>query len=158
MTHYVLTNDVLNFPHMPLDVLYQRIILDHFKNPRNFGKLDAPSITARHENPSCGDQLDLQVAIDAQQRIHQIKFHGRGCAVSLATASMMTEWVQGKTVAEARDAIASFFHMLTGEGEAKVDLGDLAALAGVKQFPVRLKCATLAWKALESCLQQGEEK
>lgn len=140
---------------MPLDALYQKIILDHFKHPRNFGRLDDPSITARHENPSCGDQLDLQVAIDAQQRIPQIKFHGHGCAVSQASASMMTEWVQGKTVSEAREAIASFLNMFAGTGKVQIDLGDLQALAGVKEFPVRVKCATLAWKALESCLAAG---
>ncbi len=141
---------------MPLDALYQEIILDHFKNPRNFGKLDGPSTHAHHENPSCGDQLDLQVVINDQQQIDKIKFYGRGCAISQASASMMTELVKGKAVVEARDAIASFMHMLTGEGEAKVDLGDLAALAGVKQFPLRVKCATLAWKALDSCLQHSE--
>jgi len=144
--------------NMSLDALYQGIILDHFKNPRNFGKLDGPTTHAHHENPSCGDQLDLQVAIDEHQRISQIKFHGRGCAISQSSASMMTELVKGKTVTKARDAIASFVHMLTGEGTTKVDLGDLKALAGVKQFPVRVKCATLAWKALESCLEQAEAK
>jgi len=143
---------------MSLDALYQKIILDHFKNPRNFGKLAGPATGAHHENPSCGDQLDLQVEIDEQQRIDKIKFYGRGCAISQSSASMMTELVKGKTVAEVRDAIASFMHMLTGEGEAKIDLGDLAALAGVKQFPVRVKCATLAWKALENCLQQAETR
>ncbi|MGH7596002.1 MAG: Fe-S cluster assembly sulfur transfer protein SufU, partial [bacterium] len=137
---------------MSLDALYQEIILDHFKNPRNFGKLDGPATGVHHENPSCGDQLDLQVVIDEQDRIGKIKFYGRGCAISQSSASMMTELVKGKTVAEARDAIASFKHMLTGEGEAEVDLGNLEALSGVKQFPVRVKCATLAWKALESCL------
>jgi len=141
---------------MPLDALYQEIILDHFKNPHNFGKLDGPSTAVHHENPSCGDQLDLQISIDAQHRIGQIRFYGRGCAISQSSASMMTELVKGKTVAEARDAIASFFHMLTGQGESKVALGDLAALSGVKQFPVRVKCATLAWKALESCLQHSQ--
>jgi len=140
---------------MSLDALYQKIILDHFKNPRNFGKLDGPSTSVHHENPSCGDQMDLQVVINAQQHIEQIKFFGRGCAISQASASMMTELVKGKTVAEARDAIESFKYMLTGEGEAKVDLGDLEALSGVKQFPVRVKCATLVWKALESCLPQA---
>ena len=143
---------------MPLDALYQEIIIRHFKNPRNFGKLDGPAMSAHQENPSCGDQLDLQVVIDELQRISQIKFHGRGCAISQSSASMMTELVKDKTIAEVRDAIASFMHMLTGEGEAKVNLGDLAALAGVKQFPVRVKCATLAWKALESCLQQTETR
>jgi nitrogen fixation NifU-like protein len=141
---------------MSLDTLYQEIILDHFRSPRNFGKLAGPATGVHHENPSCGDQLDLQVVIDEQQRIHLIKFYGRGCAISQSSASMMTELVKGKTVAEAREAIDSFKHMLTGEGEAKVDLGDLEALSGVKQFPLRVKCATLAWKALESCLQNAE--
>jgi nitrogen fixation NifU-like protein len=139
---------------MPLDALYQEIILDHFKNPRNFGKLDGSFTGAHHENPSCGDQLDLQVSLDGQQRIiNQIKFYGRGCVISQASASMMTELVKGKTVVEARAAIASFLHMLTGEDEASVALGELEALSGLRQFPMRVKCATLAWKALESCLQ-----
>ncbi|MDZ7363420.1 MAG: SUF system NifU family Fe-S cluster assembly protein [candidate division KSB1 bacterium] len=141
---------------MPLDALYQKIILDHFKNPRNFGKIKGAATRVHHENPSCGDQLDLQVVIDEHQHIDKIKFYGRGCAISQASASMMTELVQGQTVAEARAAIASFMHMLTGNDEAKVTLGDLAALGGVKQFPLRVKCATLAWKALESCLQHAE--
>ena len=141
---------------MPLDALYQKIILDHFRSPRNFGKLEGAATGVHHENPSCGDQLDLQVVIDEQQRISKIKFYGRGCAISQSSASMMTELVKDKTVAEARDAIESFTHMLTGEGEAKTVLGDLEALSGVKQFPVRVKCATLAWKALESCLQQAQ--
>ncbi|MGH7451497.1 MAG: Fe-S cluster assembly sulfur transfer protein SufU, partial [bacterium] len=93
---------------MSLDALYQEIILDHFKNPRNFGKLDGPATGVHHENPSCGDQLDLQVAIDDQQRISKIKFYGRGCAISQSSASMMTELVKGKTVAEAREVIESF--------------------------------------------------
>ena len=143
---------------MSLDALYQEIILDHFKNPRNFGTLEGPATKAHHENSSCGDQLELQISINAQQRIGQIKFHGRGCAISQASASMMTELVKGKTVAVARDAITSFFYMLTGKGEAKVDLGDLKALAGVKEFPLRVKCATLAWHALESCLAQAETR
>jgi nitrogen fixation NifU-like protein len=129
---------------MSLDALYQEIILDHFRSPRNFGKLDGPATGVHHENPSCGDQLDLQVRLDDQQRIGRIKFYGRGCAISQSSASMMTELVKGKTVAEAHEAIASFKHMLTGEGEAKIDLGDLVALSGVRQFPVRVKCATLA--------------
>ena len=143
---------------MPLDALYQQVILDHFKNPRNFGKLDGPAMRARHENPVCGDQLDLQVSIDTQQRIAQIKFYGRGCAISQSSASLMTELVKDKTVVEAREIMMSFFHMLTGEGEARVKLGDLEALAGVKQFPARVQCATLAWKALESCLDQAGSK
>lgn len=144
---------------MSLDALYQEIILEHFKNPRNFGKLTGPVSNARHENPSCGDQLDLQIFLDAQH-IQRIKFYGHGCALSQASASMMTELVKGKTAVEAREASASFLQMLMGEGEAKATLGDLAVFAGVKQFPARVKCAMLAWKALESCLKQaeGEEK
>lgn len=139
---------------MPLDALYQKIILEHFRNPRNFGKLTGPVSSARHENPSCGDQLDLQISLDAQH-IQDIKFYGHGCALSQASASMMTELVRGKTVVEAREASASFLQMLAGEGEIKVELGDLTMLAGVKQFPARVQCAVLAWKALESCLEQA---
>jgi nitrogen fixation NifU-like protein len=137
---------------MPLEALYQKIIMDHSKNPRNFGKIPGPAISVYHENPSCGDRIDLQVIIDDEQRLAQIKFYGRGCAISQSSASMMTELVKGKTVDEAREAIQSFKRMLAGAGESKIDLGDLAALSGVKQFPVRVKCAMLAWTALEDCL------
>lgn len=148
---------------MSLESLYQEIILEHYKSPRNFGKLDRPASVVHHENPSCGDIIELQVAIDDDANIVDIKFHGHGCAISQASASMMTEAVKGKSRAAARRIIKGFRHMLTGEGEsqeesgtAPVDLGDLEALAGVRKFPTRVKCAILAWGALEKCLEQGE--
>jgi nitrogen fixation NifU-like protein len=143
---------------MSLDTLYQTIIMEHYKNPRNFGKLQAPTTSVHHENPVCGDHIELQLTIDDAQRIAQIKFYGRGCAISQASASMMTEFVKGRFVSEARAAIRNLKHMLNGEEDDKINLGNLQAFSGVRQFPVRVKCATLAWTALESCLQQAEEK
>lgn len=150
---------------MSLESLYQEIILEHYKSPRNFGKLDHPASTVHHENPSCGDQIGLQVAVDDSNKIVDIKFYGRGCAISLASASMMTEAVKGKPLDEARRIISRFKQMFTGgllpAAEAampEVDLGDLEALEGVKKFPTRVKCATLAWGALEKCLEMSEQK
>ena len=141
---------------MSLESLYQEIILDHYRSPRNFGKLDQPASAVHHENPSCGDLIDVQIAVDEQQRIVDIKFNGRGCAISQASASMMTEAVKGKSAGDARNLIAAFRNMFTGEAPeaaAGVELGDLEALEGVKKFPTRVKCATLAWGALEKCLE-----
>jgi nitrogen fixation NifU-like protein len=141
---------------MPLDARHQKIIMDHYKHPRNFGKMAGPAISVHNENPACGDRIDLQAIIDERQRLAQIRFHGRGCAISQASASMMTEFVKGKTIGEAQEAIERFESMLIGDGDAQIDFGDLKALSGVKQFPLRVKCATLAWTALEGCLKQAQ--
>lgn len=150
---------------MSLESLYQEIILEHYKSPRNFGKLDRPASVVHHENPSCGDQIELQIAVDDDASIVDIKFYGRGCAISQASASMMTEAVKGRSLAAARQIIAGFKKMLVGEDEpgaeaeeAQSDLGDLEALGGVKKFPTRVKCATLAWGALEKCIEQSEQQ
>ncbi len=136
---------------MSLDSLYQEVILDHYKNPHNYGTLPgAPLI--HQENPSCGDQIDLQLIVGADQRIQAIKFTGQGCAISRASASMMTQVVEGKTVDEARHLIAEFQQMLMNDAAIPDELGDLEALRGVRQFPVRVKCATLAWHALQALL------
>lgn len=139
---------------MSLDSLYQETILDHYKNPRNQGVLNDAQASIHQENPSCGDQIDLRLVLDADNRIQTIKFVGHGCAISQASASMMTEAVEGKTLSEVREIIDNFRRMLLSQGKLTVDLGDLEALEGVKKFPVRVKCATLAWTALEKLLQQ----
>ncbi|RMD96165.1 MAG: SUF system NifU family Fe-S cluster assembly protein [Calditrichaeota bacterium] len=141
---------------MSLDALYQEIILDHYKNPRNFNKLDESREKAHFENPSCGDQIDLQIWVDENRVVQDIRFYGRGCAISQASASLMTEMVKGKTIDEVKDYIESFHSLVTGEGEITVDLGDLEALAGVRKFPVRVKCAMLGWTALKSLIKQYE--
>ncbi len=137
---------------MSLDSLYQESILDHCKNPRNYGAIDGPKVAIHQENPSCGDQIDLQLVLDDAELIQDIKFTGHGCAISQASASMMTLAVTGKTRNEARSAVQTFRAMIT-KGEALTDdLEELEALQGVRKFPVRVKCAMLAWNALESLL------
>jgi nitrogen fixation NifU-like protein len=138
---------------MSLDGLYQEVILDHYKNPYNYGTLPGASLV-HQENPSCGDQIDLQLIV-ADNRIQAIKFTGQGCAISRASASMMTQLVEGKTVDEARHIIEAFQQMLIGDADAPEELGDLEALRGVRQFPVRVKCATLAWHALQALLNEA---
>ena len=136
-----------------LDSLYQEIILEHYKSPRNFGKLENPDAKIHSNNPSCGDELELQILV-RNQKIEEIKFCGRGCAISQASASMMTDMVKGKTLPEAQKIAQSFHALVTGDGEPECDLGDLEALAGVKKFPIRVKCATLAWAALNDILEK----
>ncbi|MHB8627688.1 MAG: Fe-S cluster assembly sulfur transfer protein SufU [Aggregatilineales bacterium] len=136
---------------MSLDALYQEVILDHYKNPYNYGTLPGAPLV-HQENPSCGDQIDLQLIVGADQHIQAIKFTGQGCAISRASASMMTQVVEGKTVEEARRLIAEFQQMLINDADVPDELGDLEALRGVRQFPVRIKCATLAWHALQILL------
>ena len=140
--------------------LYQEVILDHNKKPRNFGKLEDPDHYAKGDNPLCGDQLKLYLEMDGD-RVVQIRFEGSGCAISTASASLMTEAVQGKTIGEIADLFEGFHEMLTGDpsvvAEAAPALGKLAVFSGVREFPVRVKCATLAWHTLQASLQgEGE--
>lgn len=135
-----------------LEDLYRDILLDHYRNPRNRGRLGAAaSCSADGANPLCGDQITLDVTLD-DGRIADIAFDGHGCSISQASASMMTEYVKGRTVDEARDGIQAFQQMMV-EGEALGEqYGDIEALVGVAKFPVRVKCASLAWKTLEQAL------
>ncbi|MCS7301729.1 MAG: SUF system NifU family Fe-S cluster assembly protein [Fimbriimonadales bacterium] len=137
-----------------LDELYQEIILDHYRHPRGRGELEPPKITQEGFNPSCGDEVVLELRVE-DGRISDIRFHGRGCSISQASASMLTESVKGKTLAEAHALIQQVLALVKGESEGDPDaLGDIVALAGVRKFPVRVKCATLAWHALEEALKQ----
>jgi nitrogen fixation NifU-like protein len=138
---------------MSLNGLYQEVILDHYKNPHNYGTLPGARLI-HQENPSCGDQIDLQLIVK-DNRIEAIKFTGQGCAISRASASMMTEVVEGKTVEEVQRLIGEFQQMLISGKETPDELGDLEALQGVRQFPVRVKCATLAWHALQALLNDA---
>lgn len=140
--------------------LYQEVILDHNKKPRNFGKLEDPDHYAEGDNPLCGDQLKLYLEMDGD-RVVQIRFEGSGCAISTASASLMTEAVRGKTIDEIADLFESFHELLTGDpsvvAEAAPALGKLAVFSGVREFPIRVKCATLAWHTLQASLQgEGE--
>lgn len=128
--------------------LYQEVILDHYRRPRNFGALPDADRSAQGDNPLCGDRLSVQLKLKGDV-IEDIRFRGAGCAISVASASIMTESVRGKTVAEARALFEKFHAMVTGRGGAG-DLGKLEAFAGVSGFPVRVKCATLAWHTLRA--------
>ena len=140
-----------------LRALYQEVILDHYKRPRNFGSLEDPDRTSEGYNPLCGDQVKVGVKLDGD-RIDEIAFDGVGCAISTASASLMTEAVKGKTVEEASKLMAAFHASVTGDVESSdVPLGKLEALLGVRDYPVRIKCATLAWHALRAVLEARSE-
>jgi nitrogen fixation NifU-like protein len=134
--------------------LYQEVILDHNKAPRNFRSVDGATHSGLGHNPLCGDQLALYVKVEGGV-IREIGFQGKGCAISKASASLMTEAVQGKTTEEAEALFRRFHDLLTGPPGEKADaksFGKLAVFSGVREFPVRVKCATLAWHTLHSAL------
>ena len=134
--------------------LYQQVILDHNKNPRNYGKMDNPDGFAHGNNPLCGDTIDIYLRIN-EGIITQVLFEGAACAICTSSASMMTEALTGKSEAEAIDLFNSFHHALTDVSEeSDVPLGKLSVLMGVKDYPVRVKCATLAWHTFEAALQR----
>jgi nitrogen fixation protein NifU and related proteins len=132
--------------------LYQEVILDHNKRPRNFRTIESPTHQAEGYNPLCGDRLNLYVRVDGDV-ITDVAFQGSGCAISKASASLMTDAVKGGTVAQARALFERFHHVVTTPPDQPVeDLGKLSALAGVREFPVRVKCASLAWHTLKAAL------
>ena len=138
-----------------LEDLYQEVVMDHNRRPRNFKKLENAQQTAEGVTPLCGDQISLYVNVDDDGVIEDIGFEGAGCAISKATASMMTEAIKGKNVDKAEEIFEAFRHMLTRKPEEDYDyelLGDLEILQGVSQFPTRIKCATLSWHTLNSAL------
>jgi nitrogen fixation NifU-like protein len=138
-----------------LSELYQQVILDHNRRPRNYGKLEGANRQAEGFNPICGDHLTLYVRMDGDV-IDDLRFEGEGCAISKASASLMTDSLKGKTAAEAETLFERVHQLLTGEGdvEAQVDgLGKLAVFSGVREFPARVKCASLSWHALHSALK-----
>ena len=139
-----------------LDDLYREILLDHYRQPRNHGGIDAPTCSADGSNPLCGDQVRIDVSV-ADERVIDISFSGRGCSISQASASMMTEYVKGRSVADARGGIDAFQQMMvTAESPGIEGFDDIEALIGVAKFPARVKCASLAWKTLEQALA-GED-
>jgi nitrogen fixation NifU-like protein len=156
-----------------LEDLYREIILDHYRNPRNRGELEAPPATrAEGFNPLCGDEIVVYLDLDDDDRIADIRIGGQGCSISQSSASMMSNAVKGKTVAEARAITRAFKGMMSihessldgdGEADAELDeppgddvkLGDLEALRGVVKFPVRIKCATLSWNTLAQGLAEA---
>jgi len=139
-----------------LEELYQEVILDHSRRPRNFGELTDAAVRVHGDNPSCGDEIDLGVKFGADGSVQEIKFSGHGCAISQASASLMTAKVKGKPRAVAEEMLHAFHELVAGEGgDDSTKLGDLAAMRGVRKFPQRVKCAMLAWRALEQALQQN---
>ena len=133
--------------------LYQTMILDHYKKPRNFGRPAAAPLEAVGDNPLCGDRITVFLGVDEDGSVTEIGFEGTGCAISTASASMMTELVKGRPAAEVQELFERFHGVVTGEREADPDeLGKLAVFAGVREFPLRVKCATLAWHTLRAAL------
>jgi nitrogen fixation NifU-like protein len=138
---------------MELDDLYRDVILDHNRRPRNFGGLDPADASAEGFNPMCGDRLTLRLRM-ADDKIGEIRFEGQGCAISTASASLMTEAVKGKTRAQALQLFGSIHSLLTDDAAtAGEELGKLAALSGVREYPARVKCASLCWHTLASALK-----
>lgn len=139
---------------MSLESLYQEVILDHAENPHNYGEMDAPHLSYRLRNPTCGDDVTVHLVLDDEQRVAAIRFTGDGCSISQASASMMMDVVEGKHVDEVHAMIARFREMLVEGVEPDASLGDLEALQGVRKFPTRVRCATLSWHALEALLKE----
>jgi nitrogen fixation NifU-like protein len=137
--------------------LYQDVILDHSNHPRHFGPLPEATHRAEGFNPLCGDRVTINLILDANGKIADIKFEGKGCAISQASASMMTDMVVGRTVAEAEKLMGGFLHLVKGEDSelAGDDREQLDVMAGVSAFPMRVKCATLAWHTMKSALENG---
>ncbi len=136
--------------------LYQEVILDHSRHPRHFGALASHTHVAEGHNPLCGDRVKIFLQVDSAGRIQDVSFEGRGCAISVASASLMTELLKGRTAAEAERLMDRFLALVRGEDAAGLDESDrehLQVMAGVSAFPMRVKCATLAWHAMKAALE-----
>jgi nitrogen fixation protein NifU and related proteins len=141
-----------------LDNLYRRVIMDHYKNPRNRGILEDGSHTINMNNPTCGDRIQLTFKVE-DGIVIDARFEGEGCSISMSSASMMTQAIKGKKVEEAIKLSKIFSDIMQGkEYDDDIDLGDIEALQGVAKFPARIKCATLAWKAMEKGLGEEEQQ
>ena len=141
---------------MELDNLYRRVIMDHYKHPRNCGSLEDDVITVRLNNPSCGDTISLQLHIDGKV-VSKANFTGEGCSISISSASMMTEAIKGKTTEQALKLAERFSSFMQGKNLDFQEYEDIEALCGVSKFPARIKCATLAWNALKAGIEQNEK-
>ena len=135
--------------------LYQTVILDHNKSPRNFGALEGANREADGHNPLCGDKLRVQLILDDDDLVADVRFEGMGCAISTASASIMTESIKGKTRSEIEETMGRFHDLVTSNPNEEVstdDLGKLAVFGGVREFPARVKCATLSWHTMQAAL------
>lgn len=140
---------------MELSDLYRDVIVDHNRKPRNFGRLERPTHAADGHNPLCGDRLHLELEIE-DGRVKDVRFEGKGCAISTASASLMSEAVKGRTLPEVESLFATVHEMLTlRDARVPPELGKLAALSGVREFPARVKCASLCWHTLNAALAGG---
>ncbi|MCM3639250.1 SUF system NifU family Fe-S cluster assembly protein [Sporosarcina luteola] len=145
-------------PTNKLDQLYRSVIMDHYKNPRNKGVLEENNITIDMNNPTCGDVIHLTLNVE-DGIVQDAKFEGEGCSISMASASMMTQMIKNKDIDTAVKYAQVFSDIMLGkEIDESIDLGDLEALSGVAKFPARIKCATLAWKAMEKGLGSEDEQ
>ncbi|MFD3257790.1 Fe-S cluster assembly sulfur transfer protein SufU [Paenibacillus lentus] len=139
---------------MQLDDLYRRVIMDHYKNPRNRGKFDDDVLTVDLNNPTCGDRISLQLIVE-DGIVKDARFTGEGCSISMSSASMMTEAVKGLNFDDALQLADRFSSLMKGEDVQFDELEDIEALSGVNKFPARIKCATLAWNALKKGIQES---
>ena len=139
-----------------IEELYQEVILDHSRRPRNFGELRDAAVLVHGDNPACGDEIHLAVKFNSSGGLEDIKFTGRGCAISQASASLMTMKLKGKRRAAAMEMLHAFHELVTNDAsEAPKTLGDLRVMKGVRNFPQRVKCAMLPWRAVEQAFEQG---
>ena len=149
---------------MDLKQLYQDIILEHGKSPRNLGKCEGYSHEAKGYNPLCGDKVHVYLKLDNGKKVESLTFEGEGCAISLASASIMTELVKGKSFEEAKEIMDAFLNMIKNTSEIQTNHLDedektkLMSLSGVKKFPMRVKCATLSWHTLNSAIKGKKEE
>ena len=149
---------------MNLKELYQELILEHGKNPRNLGKTNNFNKDAKGNNPLCGDNVHIYLKLNDQKKVEDISFEGSGCAISMAYASIMTDLIKGKSDNEAKEIIEDFLGMIKENPELKTNLlkeddkTKLMCLSGVKQYPMRVKCATLSWHTLVSAMENGEKE
>ena len=148
---------------MDLKDLYQEIILDHGKNPRNLGKFDNYNKDAKGNNPLCGDNVHVYLRLNENKKVEDIAFEGHGCAISMASASIMTDMVRGKEEKEVKEIVSDFLGMIKEKDSLETNIlkddekTKLMSLSGVKQFPMRVKCATLSWHTLTSALDNSDQ-
>jgi nitrogen fixation NifU-like protein len=138
--------------------LYQEVILDHSRHPRHFGVLEHATHKAEGYNPLCGDRVTVMLVLDGDDRVSDIKFEGKGCAISQASASLMTDMLAGRTKEDAQKLMDGFLHLVKGEDAGALSADDrehLDAMSGLSEFPMRVKCATLAWHTFSNALEEG---
>lgn len=137
-----------------IEELYKDVLLDHYSNPRHTHVIPNPTVTAEGHNPVCGDEIHLSLQVDAEDIIQKVSVQTHGCSISVASGSIMAEELQGKTIEQAQMVIDLFQKMMSGGPVVESESGDFEALVGVKQFPVRIKCALLAWMTLDQAMKQ----